>query len=82
MYDVIKIGWCSIVVAVFSAIGMIVSYIFACWFTDVERNNKWFEEGYTGDDDVEIAEISSTSDVLKPPPIIVNEDEYDISKGF
>ena len=46
MYDIVRIGQCAIVVAVFSAIGMIFSYIFACWFTDVERNNKWFQEGY------------------------------------
>jgi hypothetical protein len=48
MHDIVKIGWCTLVVAVFSAIGMVVSYIFACWFTDVDRNPKWFEEGYTG----------------------------------
>ena len=52
MHDIVKIGWCTLVVAVFSAIGMVVSYIFACWFTDVDRNPKWFEEGYTGEDHI------------------------------
>lgn len=59
MYSVVKIGWCAVIVAVFSALGMILSYIFACWFTDVERDNRWFQEGYSGDDQMEIAEISS-----------------------
>ncbi len=35
MYDVVKIGWCAVIVAVFSAVGMVVSYIFSCWFADV-----------------------------------------------
>ncbi len=35
MYDIIKIGWCAIVVCIFSAVGMVLSYIFASWFADV-----------------------------------------------
>ena len=42
MYDVVRIGWCAVAVAVCSVLGMISSYIFSLWFGDVEKNNKWF----------------------------------------
>lgn len=43
MNDIVRIGWSAVAVAVCSIFGMIFSYIFSVWFSDVEKNNKWFE---------------------------------------
>jgi hypothetical protein len=42
MYDVTRIGWCAVIVAVLSILAMIVTFLFSVWFGDVQRNNKWF----------------------------------------
>lgn len=88
MYDVVKIGWCAIVVAVLSAIGMVFLYVYAGWFADVERHEKWFtEENYDASDFVQVDEVSSV-EVLKEKTIskegekVKGEEVYDIGKDF
>jgi phage shock protein PspC (stress-responsive transcriptional regulator) len=49
MHEVIRIGWCAVIVCGFCLVAMVFAYFFASWFEDVEKNSKWFEEeGYEG----------------------------------
>lgn len=49
MYDIVRVGWCAVVVAVLSLCAMVVTYLFGVWFGNVEKNNLLFDEGYNGD---------------------------------
>lgn len=42
MYDIVRIGYCAVIVSVFSFLGMVFTYIFSIWFDDVEKNHKMF----------------------------------------
>ena len=46
MYDIVRIGYCSIFISVFSLLAIIFGYIFTLWFGDVEKNNKMFDDDY------------------------------------